>query len=112
PELQVGDVLLELLHVGGDAVQRGVVLLRPRHLEQLARVAQRRRDRRERAHGRVERLLLLAEILGALLVAPDVRVGEERLYGLEALLLAFEVKDTSAAQSTWNRGPRAWRRSG
>ena len=66
----------------------------------------------EFSDGRVERLLFLSEILGPLRFAPHRGIGEELLYGFEALLLAFEVKDTSAARSTGNRGRRASRRSG
>jgi hypothetical protein len=60
----------------------------------------------------VEGLLLAAQLLGLLLVAPDAGIGEELFYRLEALLLAVEVKDTSAARPTGTAARRAWRRSG
>jgi hypothetical protein len=59
-----------------------------------------------------QRFLFLAEILRALLVAPDLWIGQLALYFDEPGLLAFEVKDTSAAQPTGSAGRKARRRSG
>jgi hypothetical protein len=66
----------------------------------------------ERADHGLERLLFLAEALGAALVGPDFRVGELALYLGEPLFLAREVKDTSAARPTGFAGRKARRRSG
>jgi hypothetical protein len=61
-----------------------------------------RGDRDERAYRRVERLLFLAELLGTLLIAPDFRIGKQLLDYVQALFLAFEVKDTSEVQPIWS----------
>jgi len=100
------------LNVEKNTGKGGIVIFRPRELEQLLRVREAGGDRREVADGRVERLLLAPELLGLLLVAPDAGIGEELLYGFEALLLAVEVKDTSAARPTASAARRASRRSG
>src|SRR2546427_2422416 len=55
-----------------------VVVLRARHLEEAARIAQRRGDRGEPGDGRVQRLLFPAEVLRALGVAPDLGIGQDR----------------------------------
>jgi hypothetical protein len=88
----------------GNALKRGIVRLGLRHVEQLPGVLQAGVDAAERADGRVERLLLAPELLRALLVVPDAGVGELLLYFGEALLLAVEVKDTSAARPTASAG--------
>jgi len=111
-ELERADVGGELGNVIGDAEERGVVVLRLRHVEELLRVLQAGVDAGELADGRVERLLLPPELLRALLVVPDAGVGEGLLYFGEALLLAIEVKDTSAAPPTACSGRRARRRAG
>jgi hypothetical protein len=87
-------------------------VLAARQLEQLLRVGQAAADAAERGDDALERLLLLAELLGALRVAPDLRVAEQLLYLRQPLLLAGEVKDTSAARPTGAAGRRATRRSG
>jgi hypothetical protein len=92
------------LNVIGDAVERGVVVFRARHVEQLFRVLQAGVDAGQVADRRLERFLFPAELLGALLVVPDARVGEQLFYFREAVLLAVEVKDTSAARPTASAG--------
>jgi hypothetical protein len=104
--------LLQFLYIEKNAGKRGVVSFRPRQLEQLLRVRQAAGDRGQARDRGVERLLLAAQLLGLLLVAPDAGVGEELVYGFEALLLAVEVKDTSAARPTACAARRASRRSG
>ena len=111
-ELHGRNLALQLFHVRGNAGQRVVVRLGPRELEELPGVREAAVDARERADDCLEGLLLLAELLGALLVAPDARVAEELLYLGESLLLAFEVKDTSAARRRGTAGRPGWRRSG
>jgi len=68
------------------------------------RVLQARVDAGQRADRGFEGLLLPAELLGALLVVPDAGIGEQLVYFREALLLASEVKDTSAARPTASAG--------
>jgi hypothetical protein len=64
----------------------------------------------ERADDRFEAFLLLAEVLRALLVAPDFRVFGELLDFGQAQFLGIEVKDTSAARRLgFRRLPTAWR---
>ena len=57
-------------------LQRRVVALGARQLEQLRAVGEPGVDRGQRADDVVERLLLLAQRLRALLVVPDLRVLE------------------------------------
>jgi len=64
------------LHVGFDAEEGGVVALRLRHAEELARVGEAAGDAVERGDGGFEGLLLAPELLGALLVGPGLRVLE------------------------------------
>jgi hypothetical protein len=112
PELERGDVVLDAVHLARDSREDGVVALGARHLEQLGRVAQVRVDRGQAADRRVEGLLLAPELLGARRVAPDLGIGEQGFDYAETLLLALEVKGTSAARPTASAGPRARRRSG
>jgi len=100
------------LHVQENTRKRRIVALGAREFEQLLRVGEARGDGGEAPDGGVESLLLAAQILGLFLVAPDAGIGEELLYGLEAPLLAVEVKDTSAARPIASAARRAWRRSG
>jgi hypothetical protein len=95
------------LYVKKNAGKGRIVSLGARELEQLLRVGEARGDGGEALYGGVEGLLLAAQLLGLLLVAPDAGVGEEPLYGFEALLLAVEVKDTSAARPTASAARRA-----
>jgi hypothetical protein len=69
-------------------------------------------DAAERADDGVEGLLLLAELLGALRVLPQLRVLELAVQRFEPVLLRFEVKDTSAARPSGTAGRRARRRAG
>jgi hypothetical protein len=104
--------VLELLQLRCDAEDRRVVLLGAAELEQLRGVGKAAADAAERADDRFQRLLFLAELLRALLVAPDLGVRERPFYLGEPLFLALEVKDTSAARPTGSAGRRATRRSG
>jgi hypothetical protein len=88
------------VNVIGNAVERCIVILCTSHLEQLFRVLQARADAGQCGDAAFEGLLFPAELLGSLLVVPDAGIGEQLLYFREALLLAFEVKDTSAARPT------------
>jgi hypothetical protein len=69
-------------------------------------------DAAERADDGVEGLLLLAELLGALRVLPQLRILELAVQRFEPALLRVEVKDTSAARPSGTAGRRARRRSG
>jgi hypothetical protein len=99
--------LFEFFYIKKNTGKRSVVTFGTGKLEQFLRVRQARADRGEARDGGVEGLLLAAQFLGLLLVAPDAGVGEELLYGFEPLLLAVEVKDTSAALPTASAGRRA-----
>jgi hypothetical protein len=99
-EFEAGNALFEFFHVGKNRDQRRVVALGARHLEQLFRVLQARADLGQHGDGAFEGFLFPAELLGSLLVVPDAGIGEQLFYFREALLLAFEVKDTSAALPT------------
>jgi hypothetical protein len=68
--------LRKLRDVALDGAEGGVVVLVARELEQPLRVAQAARDAGEAADDGVELLLLLAELLGALGIVPDLRVLE------------------------------------
>jgi hypothetical protein len=104
--------VLELLEVRGDAEEGGVVVLGARELEELRGIGQAAADAPQRADYGLQRLLFLAEILGALRVGPDLGIGQLALYLGEPPFLAFEVKDTSAARPTGPAGRRARMRSG
>ena len=110
-ELEIADFLFQLGDVLGDSAEGRVVVLGSRHLEEPARIAQRRSDRGEPSDGPVQRLLFPAEVLRAFRVVPDLGVGQERFDFRQAFLLALEVKDTSAAPPTAYPGPRASTRS-
>jgi hypothetical protein len=109
-ELELRNLLLQVLHVGLDAEQGGIVVLRLRHAEQLARIGEAAGDALQRGDGGFEGLLLAPELLGALLVGPDRGVFEVLVDRYEALLLALEVKNTSSAPQTVCSDLRAWRR--
>jgi hypothetical protein len=112
PEFEVGDVLLDLLYINIDALQRGVVRFAARELEQLRGVREPAADALQRVDDRFEPFLFLAEFLRALLVFPELRVFQLAVQRFEASLLGIEVKDTSAAPPTVLAGRRGWRRSG
>jgi hypothetical protein len=79
-------------------------VLGARELEELRRVGEAAADAPERGYERFEGLLFLAEVLGALLVAPDGGVRQLALDFRQPLLFACEVKDTSAARPTGPAG--------
>jgi len=87
-----------------DALQRRVVVLGAAELEQLAGVLQAARDRVERRDGGLQALFLAPQLLGALLVGPDLRVLELPVDLYEAGAPAVEVKDTSSAPRTADAG--------
>jgi hypothetical protein len=100
----------ELGRVTLDRYKGRVVPLVARQLEELLRVAQAAVERGQPADDRVELLLLLAEILGAPLVVPDLGILERLGDRIEAGLLSLDVKDTSAARPRGARGrPAGWR---
>jgi len=104
------DVGGELRRVALDRFEGRVVALVARELEELLRVAQAAVERRQAADDRVELLLLLAELLGAPPVVPDLGILERSGDRIEAGLLRLEVKDTSAARPRGARGRRGdWR---
>ena len=108
PELEVGDFAIDLLRVGFDGFEGGVVFLAARHLEEFVGVVDAAADVDQTQHHAVECLLFLAEILGALGVAPDVGCFELAVDFLEPDLLHIEVKDTPVDR----RRARAVLRSG
>jgi hypothetical protein len=99
-EFERRNVLLEFLDVRGDPHEGRIVCFRARQAEQLGGVGQSAADAQQRADRALERFLLLAELLRALLVAPDFRIAQQVLDFGQSSLLAFEVKDTSAAPPT------------
>jgi hypothetical protein len=110
PELEVGDGLLELRDVDLDGVQRRVVGFRAREIVELAAVVEPFLQSGQRMDDAVELLLLLAEVLRALRVVPDLRVLELPVYCREPRRLDVEVKDTSAAAGCGPEGLRgSWR---
>jgi hypothetical protein len=70
------DDFLDLFGVRAHCFERGVVAFFARHLEQVGSVSQVGARLLQREDDAFQRLLLLAEILGALLVVPDVGVFE------------------------------------
>ena len=110
PEFQPGDVLLDAVDVGGDGVQRVVVVFLARHLEQVAGVGEAGGDAVEDEDDAFERLLLLAEFLRAFGLIPDRRVFEFAADRVQLIVLLIVVKDTSAVRSPAGRGPQSgWR---
>jgi hypothetical protein len=90
------DALLDILDVGGSAVQALVIVFRLRHFEQLARIAEVLLDLREAEHDAFQHLAFAPQVLCALGVLPDGGIFGEFGYFGQALLLGIEVKDTSA----------------
>jgi hypothetical protein len=84
--------------VVGHRVERGVVGVVARELEQLAAVIEARGEPGKRADDVVELLLFLAQDLGALGIVPDLGVFELAPDFRQACSLDVEVKDTSAAR--------------
>ena len=97
PELERGDFLLQLLGIGRNGSVSSS--LSAREVES-SRASASPPVTRQRVHHAFERFLFLAELLGALRIAPDLRVAQERFDFGQPSLLAFEVKDTSAARPT------------
>jgi hypothetical protein len=110
-ELERRHVLLELRRLAPDLLERRFVVIGARQAEQLGGIGQAAADAGQRADQAFEGLLLLAELLCALLVVPELRVFQLAVQRLEAPLLRLEVKDTSAARRTASAGRRGWRRS-
>jgi len=76
-EFERGDARLDVLHVGGDAVQAVVVILGLRHLEQFGGVVEILADLGQAEHHVFQRLALAAKVLGAFRIVPDGRVFGE-----------------------------------
>ena len=111
-EFQIGDALFARGEVGGDRFQRRVVGLGARETEELRAVPEIAVKRGHVVYHALERLLLLAELLRALRIVPDLRIFELALDFGQAHRLHVEVKDTSADRRCVPGDPRAWRRSG
>jgi hypothetical protein len=90
-----------------DALERGIVVFFARHLEELPGVADAIRKRLERVHDGFERLTLLAEVLSALRIVPDVGVFRQSSDFAQTDFLLVEVKDTSATEPRDLRRPSA-----
>ena len=97
-ELEIRHRRLDLAHVLRDGFERGQIVLRARHRDQLAVVLQFLRDAIQRADYRFEGLALLADVLGALGVRPQGRIFGQPDYFVEAAALGGVVKDTSAVR--------------
>jgi hypothetical protein len=76
PELERLDRLAQRFDIAGDRREGRVVAFGARELEKLDAVGKSAVERRQRADDAIERLLLLAELLRALGIVPDVRVLE------------------------------------
>jgi K+/H+ antiporter YhaU regulatory subunit KhtT len=111
PELELGDALLELACIGLDREQRVVVRFLARERVELAAVVESLRQRAQRMDDAVELLLLLAELLGARRVVPDLRILEFAVDRGEARRLDVVVKDTSEAGPPARAGLRSRCRS-
>ncbi len=98
--------------VGGHRIERRVVVVGARKGEQLGAVLERDIERGQLVHDALERLLLLAELLRALRIVPDLRIFELALDLGEPHRLHIEVKDTSADRRCAPGDPRVSRRSG
>jgi hypothetical protein len=93
-EFQLFDVRSQTVDVIGDSGGSALVLLGFGQFEQLARAGKAVAERADAIDDPVERRALLAELLGALGVVPDVRVFQLASYFLEPLALGVVVKDT------------------
>jgi hypothetical protein len=105
PELEVLDHLADGHDIGLDGLERRVVAFAAGEVEELARIGKAGIDLLERAAGFLERAALLAEVLRALRIVPDLRVFEGLGDFYEACALVVVVKDTSAARPNAARGP-------
>jgi hypothetical protein len=111
-EFERRNVALDAFDILADLLERSIVVVRARHLEELARVGDAAADALERQRDAFQDFLLLAELLRALRVVPQLRVLELAVQRFEPAFLGFEVKDTSAARRRGRRARRAWRQSG
>jgi len=109
-EFHVRHPLLDLLRVRLDRQEGGVVVLRPRQVQQLRGVANPVARGAQAGDYRFERLLLLAELLGPFGIVPDVGILEQPADFTEALPLGVVVKDTSATGRLERRAPSGGRR--
>jgi hypothetical protein len=103
-ELHRRNVLFDLCSLFPYFLEGGVVVVGLRQAEELGGIGEPAADAAEGADDRLERLLFLAELLRALLVAPDLRIAQLALDFGQPSLLALEVKDTSAAPPTATAG--------
>jgi hypothetical protein len=104
-ELHVAHAFVERGDVFGDGFERRVVGIAARELEQLGAVADAGIEPDQRDDDVVERLLLLAELLRALRIVPDLRVLELARNLRQPRRLGVEVKDTSAGPRCVPAGP-------
>ena len=84
----------QTVDVGGDGDSRAFVFLGFRQFKQFARAGKAIAERPDAVDDPVERRALLAELLRALGVVPDVRIFQLAGYFLEPLALGLVVKDT------------------
>jgi hypothetical protein len=98
------------LRFAADFLEGGLVGVGAGEPEQLRCVGEAAVDAAKRADDRLERLLLLAELLRALRVLPQLGVFELPVQRRQALLLRREVKDTSAAPPIATADPTERRR--
>jgi hypothetical protein len=111
PELEIGDAPLDAADVAFDGTQRRVVGFRASELVELLAVVELAAELGQRQDDAVELLLLLAELLRARRIVPDLRVLELAIDGGEACGLDVEVKDTSATGRSARADPRSRSRS-
>jgi hypothetical protein len=111
PELEIGDAPLDAADVAFDGAQRGVVGFGARELVELLAVVELAPQLGQCQDDTVELLLLLAELLRARRIVPDLRVLELAIDGGETCALDVEVKDTSAAGRSARADPRSRSRS-
>ncbi len=102
-EFHVFDQLLQGLGIGFDGDDGVLVLFLACHLEEVTRIGELAVDLDEGVDDRFQRFLFLAEVLGPLLVVPDVGVFQFGVDLFEFLRLHIEVKDTSEAR--WHGWP-------
>jgi hypothetical protein len=93
-ELELPDFRREVVDVVVDRRNRALVVLADREIEQVAGLAERIGQRADPADDAIEIRALLAELLRALRVVPDVRIFELARDFFEAFGLRIEVKDT------------------
>jgi len=101
--------MVDIVRNGRD---RALVVLADREIEQVAGFAERVGQRADAADDAIEIRALLAELLRALRVVPDVRVFELARDFFEAFGLRIEVKDTPEATPRGRVDRRCGRGSG